>query len=85
MITKYYVRIKIGDKEKFESYIKDNSINADLLSTDIGTNPGVLYSVNMDAVQAMAMSLSFSLIGCLNFHKIMDKSCGNSSNVIKSN
>lgn len=84
MTMKYYVRVKIGDKERFESYIKDNEINADHLSTDIGSNPGVMYAVQMDAVQAMAMNLSFPLIGCLNFHKTMEKSCGSSSNKVKS-
>lgn len=71
--TKYYVRVKLADQLKFEEYTKTNNILIELLSIDIGVNAGAMYAVNMDGDQALAMSLSFPLLGCLNFHKTMGK------------
>lgn len=73
MEMKYYVRVRISDKDLFEKYLEDNQISVGLLSNDIGPNGGVMYAINMDGDQALAMNLSFPLIGCLNFTKLMNK------------
>lgn len=68
------MRVKLHDQTKFEEYTKENNILIDLLSIDIGINAGAMYAVTMDGDQALAMSLSFPLLGCLKFHKAMGKS-----------
>lgn len=72
MKTKYYVRVKQSDQTKFELYTENNSIQVDHLSNDFGPNgSSLMYAAQMDEEEALALMLSFPLVGCLNFHKTM--------------
>jgi len=74
MTTKYYVRVRSNDQTRFEKFAEENGIKIDHLSNDFGPGIGTsMYATSMDEEQALALTLSFPLIGCLNFHKAMKK------------
>lgn len=70
MKNKYYVRIKTEDIPRFEVYAADNGIDITHLSNDFKST---MYSANMSGEEALSLSLSFPLVGCLNFQKTMTK------------
>lgn len=74
MKTKYYVRVRQVDQTKFETYAYENKILVDHLSNDFGPGAGTcMYAADMDEEEALALRLTFPLVGCLNFHKAMKK------------
>ena len=74
MISKYFVRVSMSDQTRFEEYSRQNNIVIEHMSNDFGPhNPTCMYSAMMDEESALALKLTFPLIGCLNFHKTMSE------------
>lgn len=69
MDLKYYIKVKNSDISSFEEYLENNNIKNTRLSLDIFDIPGSLYSVDMDANQALAINLKFSLLCCINIQQ----------------
>ena len=78
MITsKYFIKVLHEDFIKFEKYLIDHNIEYTFMSSDWGTyvqnSMTHLYSVVMDRQEAVSLSLTFPLAGCMNFVSTMDK------------
>jgi hypothetical protein len=85
MKTKYYVRMKQTDQAKFEAYAEERGLSVEHLSNDFGPGAGTsMYAASMDEEEALALSLTFPLIGCLNFHKTMKKPCASNTDALES-
>jgi hypothetical protein len=74
MINKYYVRVKQEDVRRFEEHTARNNLTFDLLSNDFGTT---MYSMMMEDNDALSLKLSFPLVGCLNFNRVIAKQLDN--------
>lgn len=75
MKFKFYVRFKSNDESEiteFEKYLEERSVQFEHLSRDFGPKGGTnLYSIVMDSEQELALRLSFPLVGCINFQKVI--------------
>lgn len=66
--SKYYVRIADSNTSSFETHLVNLNVEHELLSRDFaGGNATALYAVTMDREDAVALKLSFPLLGCMNF------------------
>ncbi len=73
MKTTHYVRVYREHTDRFEEYVRSLESEFSILSSDFSANGGtVMYSVDMDTEAAMALSLVFPLVGCLNFSKLVE-------------
>lgn len=73
MKSRYYIRVYPADADKFAEYLSRNKISATLLSIHIGADGGSnLHSVYLDEDEALAIKLSFNLIGLLNFTQTLN-------------
>ena len=71
----FYIRVHQKDVDIFENHLSRNGINDfSKLSTDMGEQgSSVMFGVRMDENQELNLRLSFELIGCLNFTRMLKK------------
>ena len=70
--SKHYIRIKSSESTKFESHLDDIEKEYVRLSMDLGTGT-VLYSIELDGEEALALRLSLPMVGFLNFKQSLGK------------
>lgn len=70
--TKYYLRIRPTDRTEFDAYIIRNNIEANHYSSDVFAD-AALYELRMSKEDELAIKLSFPLVGCMDFNKVLDK------------
>lgn len=74
MKTKYYVRVLYANKDALEEHLTRSGAEFELLHSDWGDGSLTgIYSVNMHPEDALALKLAIPLVGCLNFHKTLNK------------
>jgi hypothetical protein len=72
--TKYFIRVKPAMEASLAAYLSESGIEHSHISNDFSANGGtVLYSVQMDSEEAMAIRLKYPLIGFLSFNKVFKK------------
>lgn len=70
--SKHYIRINSVESTKFESHLDDLGKEYVVLSLDIGSGT-VLYSIELDSEEALALRLSLPMVGFLNFKQSLGK------------
>lgn len=72
--SKYYVRIADSNVESFEKHLTSLDVEHELLSHDFANGRATaLYAIRMDREDAVALKLSFPLLGCMNFVSTMNR------------
>lgn len=71
--SKYYVKVEYNSENLFEDYLEKRNVSYRLISSSWELKGmTAVYAVEMDRQEAIALKLSFPILGIMDFDKPID-------------